>query len=114
MSSTIVHPSRVILFPAEFDGDSVLAHDRDNRCYANSSEDGDIDLTTCRKNYQVDCNSPNCVFEATPQYRHGPTPADPLKDIIWFVEFNPAEGGDIPTLECGEVLAIEFTLVKRV
>jgi hypothetical protein len=108
MSTTIAHPSRVVLFPAASDGFSVLGPD-DVRCYANPSvEDGDLNLTTCRDNYQVDCTSPNCALRATPHYTDG----NPADSIIWFVEFNPAEGGVIPSFSFGEVLAIEFTLER--
>jgi len=107
ISTTIAHPSRVVLFPAAFDGFSVLQHDG-VRCYANSSEDGDLNLTTCRHDYRVDCTSPGCVLRATPQYKYG----NPADNITWFVEFNPAEGGVIPSFSSGEVLAIEFTLER--
>jgi hypothetical protein len=33
--------------------------------------------------------------------------------LTWFAEFNPAEGGVIPSLGDGEVLAIEFTIERR-
>jgi hypothetical protein len=106
-SSVYVHPSRIVLFPSFSDGDSVLGPDR-VRCYTDSSETGGLDLRTCRVTRNIDCNTPNCVLNATPQYLHDRV-TDPL---TWFVEFNPAEGGIIPTLNCGEVLAIEFTLER--
>ena len=104
---TPVHPSSIVLFPAFHDGEPVFDH-VDHRCYSNNSEDGDINLTSCRQAPNVDCTTPNCVLNFTPHYEN----LRPFKDIIWFAEFNPAEGGIIPTLNCGEVLAIEFTLER--
>jgi len=106
-SSLYVHPSRVVMVPSANDGDSVLA--RDNiRCYTDASETGGLDLRTCRRTRNVDCAAPDCVLNATPQYLHD-SATEPL---TWFVEFNPAEGGIVPTLNCGEVLAIKFTLER--
>jgi hypothetical protein len=97
------HPSRIVLFPAASDGESVLDHDR-VRCYADSSINGNINLTACRE----DSNLPSTrELSATPQYRHDAR----TEGLIWFVEFNPAVS-DIPTLNCGEVLAIQFTLER--
>jgi hypothetical protein len=107
MTATPVHPSRIVLFPASSDGQSVLDNEG-NRCYANSSADGDINLATCRRDFNVDCSGPNCLLDATPQYMQSMT----SEGLIWFAEFNPAQGGIIPTLSCGEVLAIEFTLER--
>jgi hypothetical protein len=107
-TATPVHPTRIILLYAWLDlaGQDLIGHDA-SYCYANDSEDGDIDLTRCRWDvYGLDC--PNCVLNATPQYEHH----DPSQELVWFVEFDPAFHGPIPALACSEVLAIEFTLER--
>jgi hypothetical protein len=109
LTATPVHPTRIITLPASLDlgGHDVYAFSSD-RCYANDSEDGDIDLTRCRyERYNLDCTA-HCVHDATPQYHN----YDPGRDVVWFVEFDPADHGVIPALNCGEVLAIEFTLER--
>jgi hypothetical protein len=102
-----VHPSRIILHPGANGDESALDPDR-TRCYADSSVNGNINLKTCRTTYNMNCNTPDCLLSATPQYLH----SSPTEGLTWFVEFNPAEGGIIPTLNCGEVLAIVFTLER--
>jgi len=100
--ATIIHPSRIVLIP-DFDPTlSVFTQDT-NRCYANSSEDGDFDLTRCRPAFG---NNSGFLVDATPTYLK----TQPMDQFSWIVEFNPAEGGVSPVLATGEVLAIEFTI----
>jgi len=104
-----VHPSRIVLHTGTGEAETVFPNDQ-TACYADSNVNGDIDLTNCRPLFNTNCTPPNCLQSATPQYLH----TSPTEGLIWFVEFKPAEGGVIPMLKCGEVLAIVFTLERKV
>jgi hypothetical protein len=119
-SAVAVRPSRVVLTP-NFSG-SVLAGVNDAlRCYANMSEDGNIDLSVCRRSCPACPSSGTNLEDATPTY----SKTDPSASLTWFAEFNPCEGcaspcgTNCPTgaiepalLVPGEVLAIEFTIAR--
>lgn len=107
-TTTIAHPSRIVLFPNFSDDMAVTSNDL-TRCFANSDVDGDIDLARCRRDFNVDCNDPDpnrCLLTATPTY--SVSHADKLS---WIVEFKTSQGGTHPTLSSREVLVIEFTIV---
>ncbi len=113
---TVLRPSSIILAPAFNDTQSALSG-TNTRCFADpASEDGDIDLRSCRTVFQTNC--PNCSVTATPTY----LPANQEQKLTWFAEFNPCQGcglctpgtcatGAKPfTLADGEILAIVFTV----
>jgi hypothetical protein len=118
--ATVVRPSRVILTPDFSAGESVLAGSNDAmRCYADMSEDGNINVARCRGSNNS--NSTN-LQDATPTYAK----VGPADRLTWFAEFNPCEGcgappcGNVCTTGAtepslvvpGSVLAIEFTIEK--
>jgi hypothetical protein len=100
--ATVIHPSRIVLIPNFNSSLSVFNQDA-NRCYANSNEDGDFDLTRCRPAFG---NNNSFLVDVTPTYMK----TQPMDKLWWVVEFNPTEGGTPPVLATGEVLAIEFTI----
>lgn len=97
--ATPVRPSSIVLSPAFDSTRSVIGQNR-NRCYADTSVDGNIDISQCRG------TSP----AATPTYLK----TQQSDRLTWIAEFNPNEtqtqGATAPTLNSGEVLAIEFTI----
>ena len=105
-NASVVHPSRIVLI-SDYDGGQIYEGRRDStRCYANGSEDGDLDLTRCRATSTAVCpGSASCLQSATPTSLTG------SGDVFtWIAEFKPTEGGIAPVFENGEILAIEFTI----
>jgi hypothetical protein len=102
MTKTVAHPSRIVLVP-NFDSSLSVFNQDTNRCYADSSADGDINLNRCRTAFG---NNTGFLFDVTPTYLK----TQPADQLTWIVEFNPAEGGMPPVLAADETLAIEFTI----
>jgi hypothetical protein len=114
LTATPVRPSRIVIFPAFHDGDSVFDLDT-TRCYSDASEYGDIDLRRCRNSSPFTGTDPCTVVPRSPtacvDLRANPThlSSAPNDILTWFVEFNPAEGGVVPDPTKGDIV-IEFTI----
>jgi hypothetical protein len=110
---TLLKPSRIVLMEGFTDGSRVYDNDR-TRCYAsypNGTPDmaGNIDLGSCFH----DLCPPNTsctptIITANPEFQIIDHP-----ELTWAIEFKPTDGGEVPVLADGEVVAIEFTILAK-
>jgi hypothetical protein len=110
---SLLKPSRIVLMEGFTDGSRVYDNDL-TRCYAsypNGTPDtvGNIDLGKC---FHDPC-PPNAtctstIVTANPEFQVLSKP-----QLTWAIEFKPVEGGEVPVLADGEVVAIEFTILSK-
>lgn len=106
---TLLKPSRIVMLPDFSDGSNVYDFDTNAACYArypNGLPDtsGNIDLTSC---YPCNSQSSCSPISKTANPEFIPPGGGQL---TWAIEFKPAEGGEVPVLANGEVVALEFTI----
>jgi hypothetical protein len=100
--ASILKPSRVVLIPDYFQGESVNSADY-LRCYSDpNAADGALDFTACRTSPGATGTS----LDATPAYLK----SAPQSVLTWVAEFKPSDGGVIPQIIGDEIVAIEFTI----
>lgn len=111
---SVVKPSRLVFINNFMPGATVFPHNDGIHCYARYSSalldgDGDLDLTRCRTDNNSSATQ-NLI--ATPVYLE----SHPAALLTWVVEFNQMDfpaigGGEMPTLDPGQILAIEFRIL---